>query len=313
MIETGGNSNCRNQWIYIFLLYPPFFIVTIQSSCAQELEPRLLTNVPVGMNFALVGYGYASGNILLDPSVPIEGLNSKLHTVVGAYLRSIKIFGLSGKVDMILPWASGNWEGFYTGIDTSRSVSGFGDARFRISVNFLGSPPLKKEDFAGYKPTKISGISLQVFAPTGQYDPDRLINLGSNRWVFRPQWGFSRYLSNWILEAYLSAWFFTVNPDFFGGNELKQRPLGAIKVHLIRSFLKNWWLALDAGYGFGGRTFINGEERDIRISTFRFGLSLAIPFGLHHTVRLTGVTGVRLERGSDFDAVAVSYQYRWIK
>ena len=76
------------------------------------------------MNFALVNYTYAQGNILLDPALPIEDLNAKLHTVVGAYLRSIKIFGLAGKVDVILPWASGDWTGKLSGIDSTRSVSG---------------------------------------------------------------------------------------------------------------------------------------------------------------------------------------------
>jgi len=280
---------------------------------SQELEPRSLTNVPVGMNFVLLGYGYAQGNILLDPAVPIENLDAKLHTLVAAYVRSISIFGLAGKVDVVVPWASGDWEGYYTGIDTSRSVNGFGDARIRLSVNFLGSPALKKGDFASYEPSGISGISLQLIAPTGQYDPDRLINLGSNRWVFRPQWGFSQYLKNWILEAYISAWFFTKNTNFYGGNELKQNPLGAIKLHFIRSFYKNWWVALDAGYGLGGRTYINNDERDSRISTIRLGLTFAIPFGKHHTIRLNGLSGIRLEQGSDFDAIGISYQYRWLK
>ena len=47
---------------------------------AQELEPRLFTNVPVGMNFAILGYAYSRGNVLMDPSIPIEDLDSKLHT-----------------------------------------------------------------------------------------------------------------------------------------------------------------------------------------------------------------------------------------
>lgn len=278
----------------------------------QELEPRSLTNVPVGMNFVLLGYGFAQGNILLDPAVPIEDLDAKLNTVVAAYVRSINIYGLAGKVDVILPWASGDWDGYYAGIDTSRSVNGFGDARIRLSVNFIGSPALKKGDFSVYKPTRISGFSLQMIAPTGQYNPEKLINLGSNRWVFRPQWGFSQYLKNWILEAYISAWFFTKNTDFYGGNELKQNPLGTIKLHLIRSFYKKWWIALSAGYGLGGRTYINDDERDSRISTFRFGLTFAVPVGIHHTIRLTGVSGARLEQGSDFNAVGIAYQYRWI-
>jgi hypothetical protein len=290
-----------------------FCAVLYQPVKSQELEPRALTNVPIGMNFLLVGYGYSNGDLLLDPALPIEDLDGTIHTVAGAYLRSIRIFGLAGKVDLVLPWASGDWTGKLSGIDTFRSVSGIGDARIRLSINFVGAPPLIKKDFMGYKPSKISGASLQIFTPTGQYDPDRLINLGSNRWVFKPQWGFARYLKNWIIETYLSAYIFTTNSDFYGGMELKQKPLGAIKLHGIRSFPKNWWIALDAGYGIGGTTYLNGEKNDTRISTFRFGLTFAVPFGQHHTLRLTGVTGVRLERGSDFDAVALTYQYRWIK
>ena len=298
-------------WIILMSLL--IMISLSQPVRSQELEPRALTNLPLGMNFAVIGYAYSQGNILLDPAIPIEDLDAKLHQVAGAYMRSIKLFGLAGKVDVIVPWASGDWTGKLSGIDTFRSVSGMGDARIRLSLNFVGAPPLIKRDFPGYKPSKISGASLQIFVPTGQYDPDRLINLGSNRWVFKPQWGFARYLNNWIIETYLSAYFFTTNSDFYGGQELKQKPLGAIKLHGIRSFPKGWWITLDAGYGLGGRTYLNGEKKDTRISTFRFGMTLAAPFGQHHTLRLTGFTGVRLERGSDFDAIVLTYQYRWIK
>jgi len=230
---------------------------------------------------------------------------------VAAYVRSINIFGLAGKVDVVAPWASGDWDGYYNGVDTSKSVNGFGDARIRLSVNFIGSPALKKTEFTSYKPSRISGLSLQLIAPTGRYDPDKLLNLGSNRWVFRPQWGFSQYFKNWILETYISAWFFTKNNDFYEGNELKQNPLGTVKLHLIRSFYKNWWVSLGAGYGLGGKTYVNDVERDTRISTFRFGLTFAVPFGKHHTIRLNGLTGIRLEQGSDFNAIGISYQYRW--
>ena len=149
--------------------------------------------------------------------------------------------------------------------------------------------------------------------PTGKYEEEKLINLGSNRWVFRPQWGFARYLKNWILETYLSAWVFTTNKHLLVDNKLKQMPMGAIKFHWIRSFPRNWWLALDMGYAFGGTTYINDTKSDTRISTFRFGLTFALPLGQHHLLRFTGVTSVRLSRGSDYDGVALTYQYRWVR
>ena len=302
----------RSIVLKVSLVYLAFIFLSIHSH-AQELEPRLLTNIPTGMNFVVLGYGYAQGNMLLDPAFPVEDLNSKVHSVIGAYVRSIKIFDQSGKVEVVLPWASGDWGAYFNGVDTTRSVSGMGDARIRLSVNFLGAPALKPGEFAGYQPSKISGASLQIIVPTGQYDPERLINLGSNRVVFRPTWGFAKYINNWILETYLSAWFFTNNNNFFGGNELKQNPLGTITMHAIRSFPQNWWLAMDVGYGLGGRTYINGEKRDTRISTIRFGLTFAVPVGQRHVLRLTAVSSVRFERGPDFDAIALTYQYKWIK
>jgi len=70
---------------------------------------------------------------------------------------------------------------------------------------------------------------------------------------------------------------------------------------------------MSAGYGLGGRTYINDDVRDSRISTIRLGLTFAVPFGKHHTIRLNGLSGIRLEEGSDFDAIGIAYQYRWIR
>jgi hypothetical protein len=71
---------------------------------AQELESRLLTNIPLKYNVLAVGYGYASGNMLLDPAVPIEDFNARLNSFVGAYVRSIKVYGMSGKFDVVVPF-----------------------------------------------------------------------------------------------------------------------------------------------------------------------------------------------------------------
>lgn len=307
MIGRWRGGRCLSVFVvWIALLLGP------RLSFAQELEPRSLTNVPVGMNFVVVGYGYSAGDILLDPAVPIEDLDAKLHVIVGGYVRSIDFFGGSGKVDVIVPFAAGDWKGVVSGRDSSTVRDGFGDLRVRLSVNFVGAPALRAADYRNYRQHTIVGASLQVIAPLGQYDPSKLINLGSNRWTFRPQIGVSRAAGDWILEAYASAWLFTENPDFYGGNELKQAPMAAFKIHAIYTMPKRRsWIALDVGYAIGGRTEINGVKMDTRISTFRFGATVAVPLESRHTVKLTGVTGVRHERGPDFDAIALTSNYRW--
>jgi hypothetical protein len=278
---------------------------------AQELEPRLLSNAPSGMNFALVGYGFSRGNILLDPAIAIDDLDASLHTFVGAFVHTFGLFGMASKVDVVVPWASGDWTGKVEGRDSSRSVSGLGDPRVRLSVTFAGAPALQREDFSGYRQETVVGASVQVIAPLGQYDPSKLINLGGNRWTARATLGTSRALESWIVEGYLGAWVFGRNDDFFGGSTLEQKPLFTAKTHFIRLFDNGRWLALDLGYGLGGRTVIEGTDRDTRISTLRFGVTFALPISAAHSVKFTAVSAVRLEKGPDFDAFGGTYQYRW--
>jgi len=298
---------------WIGFLFSVCLLIQSNSVTAQELEPRSLTNLPVGTNFILAGYSFSKGDILLDPAFPIEDLNAQLHAFVGAYARAINFFGLSSKVDVIVPYAIGDWTGLYTGIDTATSRSGFGDLRVRLSVNMLGAPALNGSQFAEYKQKTIFGINVQVILPTGQYFPEKLINLGSNRFTFRPQLGISHRTGPWILEAYMSGWFFLRNTNFLGGNKLNQNPLLAIKFHAIRSLPKGMWVAGGIGYGIGGRTIINEEEKDTRISALRLGITFAFPFKTYHALKINFNSGFRFERGPDFDAIGILYQYRWGK
>jgi hypothetical protein len=302
----GGRAGRGICWAALALV-----LLAPATGAAQDLEPRSLTNVPVGWNFAALGYRYATGNILLDPAVPIEDLDSRLHTVLGGYVRTLSLLGLSSKLSVLVPFASGSWEGQLEGQDTSRAVTGFGDPRVMLSVNFVGSPALRARDFGSYQQKTIVGANLRVIVPVGQYDPSKLINLGSNRWTFRLQVGASHMLGPWILEAYAAGWFFATNPDFFGGSKLEQHPLAAFKLHFIRSVGNRFWIALDGGYGIGGRTAIDDIETETLISTFRFGLTGAAQLAPQHTVRLVLASGKRVQRGPDYDALVLTYQFRW--
>ena len=263
------------------------------------------------MNFSLVGYGYAAGSILLDSYIPIDDLNANIHTLFGAYLRSINFFGMSGKFDLVIPYAIGYWDGLLENQDTSAAKSGFSDPRFRLSFNFIGAPALTIREFKNYKQETVAGVSIQIIVPLGQYDPTKVINLGSNRWTIRPQIGISKTINNWILETYISGWFYTANNNFYGGNTLTQDPLYTLKIHCIYNFKNNMWLAFDVGYALGGITYLNGSELDSRISTIRLGADWAYPLDRQSTIKVSFITGIRLERGSDFSGITVSYQYRW--
>src|SRR5262245_8316686 len=167
---------------------------------AQDLEPRAFANAPVGLNFLIGGYAYAKGTVGTDASVPLEDTEVKLNSAVLAYVRTLDLWGRSGKFDVILPyaWASGSTK--LAGQPRKRDVSGLGDPRFRFSMLLYGGPALSLDEFRDFQPDVIIGTSLEVTPPLGQYDSDKLLNIGTNRWSFKPEVGISKTLGPLTLE-----------------------------------------------------------------------------------------------------------------
>jgi hypothetical protein len=278
----------------------------------QDLEPRSLSNAPVGVNIFVTGYGYSAGNILFDPSVPIEDAKARVHRTVAAYVRTIDFFGLSGKVDLVVPFViDSHWEGLVDGQPANTTRTGFPDPMMRLSVNFIGAPALSLGEFQAYREKTIVGASLQIRPPLGQYSGAKLINLGSNRWTLKPQVGASHHIGHWVMEGYFSVWLFTPNTDFLGVR-MTQKPIYAFKTHVAYLFGRGAWFAVDAGYGIGGKTTVDELPKESQRNV-RLGATLALPLGLKHSIKFNYTSGVDTRVGADFETVAVAYQYRWWK
>ena len=102
-------------------------------------------------------------------------------------------------------------------ITQSRHRSGLGDSTFRFAMNIHGAPAMHLTQFAEYRTRTVVGASLTATAPTGQYDPNLLTNLGANRWALDPELGISRFAVKWDFEVALEAWLYTKNSNFYGG------------------------------------------------------------------------------------------------
>ena len=278
---------------------------------AQELEPRLYTNTPVGMNFILVGYGYAQGTVLTDPSVPLENGSVKVHGPVLGFARSVNLGGMSGKIDALLSYVCASGSAEFAGEFMERNVCGLIDPRFRLSVNLYGAPALTLKEFASYKQDIIIGASMQVGVPLGQYDADKLLNIGTNRWFIKPEAGVSKALGPLILELAAGVTFYTQNDNFLGGKEKKQEPLYSLQGHLVYGFKSGVWVALDSTYYRGGQTTIDGVEGDDLQENSRVGLTLALPVNRHNSIKVYANTGATTRTGGDFDSVGIVWQYRW--
>lgn len=278
---------------------------------AQELEPRSYTNTPIGVNFLVAGYAYTEGDVVTDPSVPLSDAAVEVHTAVLAYARSFGLFGQSAKIDAIVPhsWVDGS--ATFRGARQERVVQGFNDPRLRLSVNVFGAPALTLPAFLEWRQDLIIGASVQVGLPLGQYDEDRLVNIGNNRWLFKPELGISKALGPMIVEVTPSVTLYTDNGDFFGGRTREQAPLYAVQGHLIYRVREFLWGALDATWYGGGRTTIDGEKNDDRQSSARLGATLALSVTRHHSVKLYGSKAVATRIGGDFDLFGLALQYRW--
>ena len=278
---------------------------------AGEIEPRSYVNTPVGINFLLAGYTYSSGGLAISGSSPIKDADLKMHTFILAYARSLDILGRSGKVDVILPYSDLSGTAMVAGQPRERDVSGLNDPRLRFSVNFYGAPALTVQEFPKYRQDLIIGASVQVSAPLGQYDSDKLVNLGNNRWYIKPDLGVSKAWGDFILELSTGVAFFTDNSDYFGGNNFKQAPVSTTQLHAMYDFGKGIWAALSATYDYGGRTTVSGVESDDLQNNMRLGATLAISVNRNNSLKLSASTGLYTTSGTDYDLFGVVWQYRW--
>ena len=278
---------------------------------AQDIEPRQYANTPIGVNFLISGYAYTQGGVPSDPALPLTSPDLDTSSAVLGFARSLDFWGRSGKIDVVAPytWLSGSAQ--LDGEPVSRDISGFADPRLRVSINLYGAPSLTMKEFPSYQQDVIVGAALQISAPWGQYDDTRIVNIGTNRWFFRPSLGVSKAVGPWILEATAAVTLYTDNTDFYGGKTREQDPLYGLEAHVIRSFSRGIWGSLDATYFTGGSTTIDGvAERDLQ-RNWRVGATLALPVNKRNSVKLYGSSGVSARTGNDFDLLGVAWQYRW--
>lgn len=278
---------------------------------AQQMEPRSYANAPIGLNFAIASYQYSWGGLLFDPSLPIKDADAKVNAVLLGYSRVLDFWGQSGTLALVVPYAWLTANGTVEGQQDSVNRSGFGDLGMRLAVNLYGAPALTLPEFRNYHQDLIVGASLTVTAPTGQYYSSKLINIGTNRWSFKPELGVSKALGRWILEGMASVTFYTDNNEFFGSNERTQDPLYGLQAHVVYNFNPKLWAAVDATYYVGGRTTVNGNLNDDLQQNTRWGLTLAYSLDAHNSLKLYTNSGVYARTGTDFTTIGLAWQYRW--
>jgi len=272
--------------------------------------------LPTGINIHGGGYAYTDGDLSLDPVLKIEDATFEMHTVALKYIRTFQLLGHSARVDLGGAYQDGTWKGKLDGVAAQAQRTGWADPIARFAVNLYGAPPLEGEEFASYRAKQkhetIVGAGLAVHFPLGQYLDEKLINLGNNRFTIRPQLGFIHNREKWGFELTGSAWIFTDNDDFFGGNKLEQDPFYTIQGHVVYYFRPSVWISGGFAYGIGQESTIDGENKDDRKQNLVFALSAGYSVTRNFGIKV-GYLGTRalVDTGLDFDSIVVGATFFW--
>jgi len=276
---------------------------------AQDLEPRVYAASPVGITFVGLGFGRTTGDVTFDPSIPVTNVHAKLNAPTASISHTFGIFGRQTLLTAALPYVWGNVSGDVGTQSGAIYRSGLSDLRLRYSVNLHGVPAMSLEEFAHYKREYLLAASLTVQAPAGQYEPAKLINLGSNRWSLKPEFGFSYPVKKLDLDAYVAAQFFTDNGSFYPGNTNRaERPLAGIQAHVSYTIRPGLWAAFDSTWYGGGAVSINGGPWKDRLNNTKLGGTFSVPLPARQSLKFAYNAGVTGTIGASTNVWSVGWQ-----
>ena len=304
--------NALTKPMQLKLLFLLLFCINLQFIIAQDIEPRRWTPLPIGTHAIGGGYVHTFGDILFDPVLQAEDVTIDIDAFALSYVQPLKIGNKLGRLDILVPYANARWEGLLRGVPTSIDRSGFADPRVRFSMNIVGPAALNTQEMMDYykeHPTStMIGASVSITFPLGQYAEDRLLNLGQNRFVIRPQVGFVHNWGLWSYEFTASMFLYTVNNDFFNNQKREQNPTFAAQTHLIKRFKNRMWVSGSAGYGLGGQSIVDNQPNNDERGDFLTSLAFGVPITKRQSAKLFYLRSESVKSvGADTNSLGVAY------
>ena len=313
LLELNRSDPRRNQGAALMLLAWLALALGPQVAAGQELEARAYAPNPVGARFLVATWSHSDGDVLLDASAPIQDFEIRADTYAAGLGGTFALWDRLASAAIIVPYIDATATGLVNEVPERADRAGMGDLRLRLTLSLL---PGSAQDVTAFKrapPDRTLGVSMVVSAPTGEYFPEKLVNLSSNRWAVRPEFGGSRRFGRWNLDGSLGVWLYDDNDEFLGSRVRSQDPLTTLQGHLSYTFAPRLWLGASGTWYTGGTTSVDGVSDRNRQGNSRAGLTLAIPVGQQNSVKLAWSTGVTARFGGDLTTYSLTWQYLWFK
>jgi len=283
-------------------------------ACGQFSDPRTYENTPVGTNQLELGYTYVHANALLDTSLVVAGAKFNINQGIVDYTRYFGLFHRLSWVEVGVPVAG--LSGSVTGTNIQGSTAGAGDSSYALGMLLKGGQVLTVDQFEHYQPTTTLGLGLIITAPTGSYQPNKILNLGSDRWSFKPELAWSHPFGReqqWEFDAYANVSFYTDNTSYHGKEILRQDALPGIEGHLSYSFTDNIWASFDTRYSFRGTTTVDGVPQDNTQQNFVLGTEMSISLNPRNTLTFEFAKALVHSNGPAVTGFSVKYDYTWTR
>ena len=298
-------------YVFCVLLFWPAY-----ASLAQELEPQRWRHLPIDTNFLTAAYVHNDADIAFDPALRIEDATMSMDTWVFGYSRTFELVGKSAQIQVVQPWQDGSWTGTLNGESAAISRQGLADTQVRFAIHLLGAPPLKDKDYVEYRAATevetLVGVAISVQLPTGEYMDDKLINLGTNQYTFRPEIGIVHGRGRWSFETSGSVSLYTDNDSFFNGNRLEVDPLYFVQTNVLYRLQPSMWVAAGAAYAIGAETTVNGIPNNDRKENILWGFAGGYSITPWLGLKLQYVRSDRqVDVGNDSDRYTVSLSTFW--
>ena len=141
---------------------------------------------------------------------------------------------------------------------------------------------------------------------------DKLINLGENRFTFRPQLGVTHRRGKWTTEVVGEVAIHTDNDNFFNDKTREQDPTYIIHAHLTHTFRPGVWLSTGIGYDYVGENSIDDVNSDDKQQDIGWLLKFAYPINRQSGFNFTYL-GTRKQKstGLDSDTLSGSLSFSW--
>jgi len=244
-----------------------------------------------------------------DPAHTVSaGANFDATMALVGYARTFPLFDRAAVAALILPMGRISGEVTLGAITVNQSTEGFGDPMLEFDINLLGPPAQKNiPDVLRYEPGFSVDFLVDLAFPIGEYDDDKQLNLGQNRWYGRIGMPIVWQLGPWVpgrrttLEFLPTVWFFSDNDDYVG-QTMETDPIFQVDAHLTRDFTERFWASLDGTWFYGGKASINGVEGE-KLNNLGVGLTLGyqindnlgLTFGYKSTVNDSDPEDLRMD------------------